>query len=67
MGKQQKKKKKKKELTYQHKAIEMAREHYEKEKEKAIKERRTFRGLQIIPTASYYDGCHGHKPGEHNW
>ncbi len=67
MGKQQKKKKKKKELTYQHKAIEMAREYYEKEKEKAIKERRTFRGLQIIPTASYYDESHGHKPGEHNW
>ena len=28
MGKQQKKKKKKKELTYQHKAIEMAREKF---------------------------------------
>ncbi|MDT8271777.1 MAG: BCCT family transporter [Desulfomonilia bacterium] len=26
-----------------------------------------FRGLQIIPTASYYDESHGHKPGENNW
>jgi len=71
MVKRKKKQKKKtqvgKELTYEHKAIEMAREHWEKQKEKAIKERETFRGLQIIPTASYYDESHGHKPGEKNW
>lgn len=60
-------KKKKKELTYEHKAIEMAREHWEKQKEKAIHERRTFRGLQIIPTSSYYDDSRGHRPGENNW
>ncbi len=64
---QREKKKKRKELTYQHKAIEMAREHYEKQKKKAIQERRTFRGLQIVPTASFYDESEGHKPGENNW
>ncbi|MDY6822350.1 MAG: BCCT family transporter [Thermodesulfobacteriota bacterium] len=62
-----KKKKKKKELSYQRKAMEMARAHWEKQKRKAINERRTFRGLQIIPTASYYDESHGYKPGENNW
>ncbi|MFO8090361.1 MAG: BCCT family transporter [Desulfatiglandaceae bacterium] len=56
-----------KELTYQRKAMEMASEHWEKQKQKAIKERRTFRGLQIIPTASYYDESGGRKPGENNW
>ncbi len=61
------KKKQKKDLTYAHKALEMAQEHYEKEKKKAINERRPFRGLQIIPTASYYDESHGRKPGENNW
>jgi choline/glycine/proline betaine transport protein len=65
--KQKKKKKVRKELTYQRKAMEMAREHWEEQKEKAIKERKTFRGLQIIPTASYYDESGGHKPGENNW
>jgi len=65
--KQKKKKKVRKELTYQRKAMEMAREHWEKQKEKAIKERKAFRGLQIIPTASYYDESGGHKPGENNW
>jgi choline/carnitine/betaine transport len=67
MAASQKKKKKKKELTYENKAIAMARAHWEEQKEKAIKERRTFRGLQIIPTASYYDDSHGHRPGENNW
>jgi choline/carnitine/betaine transport len=67
MAKMRKKKKKRKERTYQHKAIEMARKHWEKEKEKSIKERKTFRGLQIIPTASYYDESQGHRPGETNW
>lgn len=62
-----KKKTKRKELTYERKAIKMAREHWEKQKKKAISERRTFRGLQIIPTASYYDESEGHKPGENNW
>jgi choline/glycine/proline betaine transport protein len=58
---------KKRELSYEHKAVEMAREHWEEQKKKAINERRTFRGLQIIPTASYYDESGGHKPGEKNW
>lgn len=58
---------KKKELSYEHKAMEMARKHWEEQKKKAINERRTFRGLQIIPTASYYDESYGHKPGEKNW
>ena len=35
--------------------MEMAREHWEAQKQKTIKERRTFEGLQIVPTASYYD------------
>ena len=68
MAKKKKKKtKKRKELTYEKKAIEMASVHWEKQKEKAIHERRAFRGLQIIPTASYYDESKGHKPGENNW
>jgi choline/glycine/proline betaine transport protein len=54
-------------LSYEQKAIEMARSHWEKEKRKAINQRRTFLGLQIIPTASFYDESHGHKPGEANW
>ena len=66
-AKKQKRKKKQKELTYEHKAIEMAKEHWAEQKEKAIKDRRTFMGLQIIPTASYYDEAKGHRPGENNW
>ena len=62
-----KKKKKKKELTYKRKAIEIAREQWEKQRDKAIHERRPFRGLQIIPTKSFYDDSHGHTPGENNW
>ncbi len=58
---------KKRELSYEHKAVEMARKHWEEQKKKAINERRTFRGLQIIPTASYYDESQGYKPGEKNW
>jgi len=65
--KRKKPKKKRRELTYERKAMEMAREHWEKQKEKAIKDRRTFQGLQIVPSASYYDESHGHKPGENNW
>lgn len=38
-----------------------------RERKKAIEERRLFRGLQIIPTTSFYDESHGHKPGENNW
>lgn len=57
----------KKERSYQRKAIEAAREHWEKQKRKAIKERQVLRGLQIVPNASYYDESHGHKPGETNW
>lgn len=66
MAKKQKKRKKK-ERTYQYKAMEMAREHWDKQAKKNIKERRTFRGLQIIPTSSYYDESEGHRPGENNW
>jgi len=65
--KKQKKKEKRRELTYERKAMEMAREHWEAQKKKAIQERRTFEGLQIVPTASYYDESHGHRPGENNW
>jgi choline/glycine/proline betaine transport protein len=67
VDKAKKKKKKRREPTYERKAIEMAREHYEKQKQKAIHERRVFRGLQIIPTKAYYDDSLGHKPGEDNW
>ncbi|SHJ85150.1 choline/glycine/proline betaine transport protein [Desulfatibacillum alkenivorans DSM 16219] len=55
------------ELSYEQKAIEMARSHWEREKKKAIHQRRTFLGLQIIPTSSYYDESSGHRPGENNW
>ncbi|NCD26641.1 MAG: BCCT family transporter, partial [Deltaproteobacteria bacterium] len=57
---------KRKERTYERKAIELAKQHYEKQKQKAIHERRTFRGLQIVPTKSYYDDSQGHTPGEDN-
>ena len=65
--KTQKKKEKRNELTYERKAMEMARAHWEEQKKKAIKERRTFEGLQIVPTSSFYDESHGHRPGENNW
>ncbi|MGA9539052.1 MAG: hypothetical protein WBR24_24390 [Desulfobacterales bacterium] len=66
MVKRQKKKEKRRELTYQQKTIEMARVHWEKEKKESFHQRRTFRGLQIVPTANFYDESHGHKPGENN-
>jgi choline/glycine/proline betaine transport protein len=66
MDKSKQKKKKRREPTYERKAIEVAKAHYEKQKSKAIHERRTFRGLQIIPTKSYYDDSRGHVPGEDN-
>ena len=34
---------------------------------KAIKERERFRGLQIRPTASFYDEAERKEPGEGNW
>lgn len=55
------------ERTYARKAVEMARDLWEKEREKAIHERRIFRGLQIVPTTSFLDESHGHAPGENNW
>lgn len=65
--KKSKRKKKQKELSYEHKAIELAREHYDKQRQRAVKERKTFRGLQIVPTAAYFDQSEGHQPGENNW
>jgi len=55
------------ERSYQYKAFEVARDHWLKQKNKAVKERQTLRGLQIIPTTSFYDESHGHKPGDKNW
>ncbi len=54
-------------MTYKNKAIEMARKHWEEQKRKAIHERKTFYGLQIKPTASFYDEAEGRKPGDKNW
>lgn len=34
---------------------------------KAVKERQRFRGLQIRPTASFYDDAETREPGEGNW
>ncbi|MDT8440097.1 MAG: hypothetical protein RQ723_00375 [Desulfuromonadales bacterium] len=34
---------------------------------KAIKERECFRGLQIRPTASFFDDAEKKEPGEDNW
>ncbi|MCB2183584.1 MAG: BCCT family transporter [Desulfobulbaceae bacterium] len=34
---------------------------------RAIKERERFRGLQIRPTASFYDDAETREPGEGNW
>jgi len=61
------KKRKKKELSYEAKAMQIARAHWERERIKAITQRKVFQGLQIVPTASYYDESHGHTPGENNW
>jgi choline/glycine/proline betaine transport protein len=36
-------------------------------REKAIKEREKFRGLQIRPTASFFDDADAKEPGEGNW
>ncbi len=66
MNHSKKKKKPKKEMTYQRKAFEIAREHWERQKRKAIKERDVLLGLQIVPKASFYDESHGHVPGEKN-
>lgn len=42
--------------------------HAEKEaRRKAVKERQRFRGLQIRPTASFYDDAETREPGEGNW
>jgi len=38
-----------------------------KAREKAIKEREQFRGLQIRPTASFFDDADAKEPGEGNW
>lgn len=55
------------ERTYARKAVDMAREIWEKERKKAIHQRRVFRGLQIVPTTSFLDESQGHTPGENNW
>jgi choline/carnitine/betaine transport len=36
-------------------------------REKAIKEREKFRGLQIRPTATFFDDAESKEPGEDNW
>ncbi len=36
-------------------------------RQKAIKEREKFRGLQIRPTASFFDDAEAKEPGEDNW
>ncbi len=36
-------------------------------REKAVKEREKFRGLQIRPTASFFDDAEAREPGENNW
>lgn len=38
-----------------------------KAREKAIRNRKRFIGLQIHPTASYYDNAEDKEPGEDNW
>ena len=42
--------------------------HAEKvDRDKAVKEREKFRGLQIRPTASFFDDADAKEPGEGNW
>ncbi len=36
-------------------------------REKAIKQREKFRGLQIRPTATFFDDADAKEPGEDNW
>ena len=38
-----------------------------KAREKAIREREQFVGLQIAPTASFEDDAEGREPGDTNW
>ncbi len=54
-------------VSYRRKVSEMAHDQWEDAKKKAIEERRPFYGLQIEPTASYYNEAHGRKPGDKNW
>jgi len=39
----------------------------EEARKKAIRERETFIGLQITPTASFEDDAEGREPGDENW
>jgi len=42
--------------------------HAEREaRRKAVQERERFKGLQIRPTASFYDDAEKKEPGEDNW
>ena len=34
---------------------------------RAIKDRRPFKGLQLKPTASFFDNAEQREPGENNW
>jgi choline/glycine/proline betaine transport protein len=54
-------------MTYRRKAAEMARTHWEERKKRSIENREPFYGLQVQPTASFYDEAEGRKPGDKNW
>jgi choline/glycine/proline betaine transport protein len=42
--------------------------HVEEEaRRRAIRDRDTFKGLQIVPTASFEDDAEGREPGDRNW
>lgn len=49
------------------KLAEKLRKAEEEARKKAITKRRTFLGLQVEPTASYYDDAENKEPGEDNW
>ena len=50
------------------KQLEQKLKQVEKEaRQKAIKNRAPFKGLQISPTVSWFDESGRQKPGEHNW
>jgi choline/glycine/proline betaine transport protein len=59
--------------TYKSKAMELAHDHWEEqqrrvgEERRAIRKRDPFYGLQIVPTATFYDEASGRAPGDRNW
>ena len=60
-------KKEKKDYTEQRKAIEERLRQAEIERQRAIREREKFYGLQVDPDVEYYEEIKHREPGDENW